>query len=71
MPSVFVLQHAHELPDGSEAVKFIGVYSSRPSAEAAIRRLEPRVGFAETANGFSIDEYEIDRDNWIEGFVTQ
>jgi len=36
---VHVLQHEHVMIDGTEDVKFIGVYSSREKAQAAIKRL--------------------------------
>ena len=81
MNSVFLVQHLHTLPDGNENVKTIGVYSSRTEALAAIDRLRRRPGFSASprlvdpvsddfADGFYVDEYELDRDNWPEGFVT-
>ena len=36
MTSVFVVQHVHSLGDGEEDAKFIGVYSSREKADAAV-----------------------------------
>jgi hypothetical protein len=71
MDRVFLLHHVHEFSDGSESVKLIGAYSSRANAEAAIRRLAMQPGFSELPAGFTIDEYHIDQDNWVEGFVTQ
>ncbi len=68
MDRVFVLQHTADYADGSEDVKFISVYSSRPAAEAAIRRLTQQPGFAEHGEGFDIDEYDLDKDHWVEGF---
>jgi hypothetical protein len=69
MASVFVVQHVHSRDDGSEDVKFIGVYSSRGNAEAAVARLSRRPGFEEAPDGFAIDEYQIDRDQWAEGYA--
>jgi hypothetical protein len=69
MASVFVLQHVHEREDGSEDVKFIGVYSSREKAQAAVARLRQLPGFADAPDGFHIDEYPVDRDHWAEGYV--
>jgi hypothetical protein len=66
---VFVVQHVHELPGGEESVKFIGVYSSEAQAQAAVQRLTPQPGFAETAAGFHVDRYPLDQDHWTEGFV--
>lgn len=70
MKSVFVVQHVHELPSGEEDVKFIGVYSSMKRAEAAVLRLSRKPGFIDHPTTFHIDEYELDTDHWVEGFVT-
>lgn len=72
MKTVFILQHSYELPDtGEEETKFIGVYSSKDKAENAIERLSKQPGFRDFPDHFYIDEYEIDRDNWSEGFITE
>jgi hypothetical protein len=67
---VYVLQHEHILEDGTEDVKFIGVYSSRENAQAAIARLSRVPGFADAPTGFHIDEYPLDKDQWVEGYST-
>jgi hypothetical protein len=67
--SVFLVQHVHEFPDGTEEVKLIGVHSSPANARAAVARLRLQPGFAETPKGFSIDEYDLDLDHWAEGYV--
>ena len=69
MASVFVVQHVHSREDGVEDVKFIGVYSSREKAQAAVARLGRLPGFAEAKDGFHIDEYRVDQDQWTEGYV--
>jgi homoserine kinase type II len=69
MASVFVLQHMHTREDGAEDVKFIGVYSSRDKAQAAVARLSRLPGFVDAPDGFSIDEYGVDQDHWAEGYV--
>ena len=51
MASVFVLQHVHSQEDGVEDVKFVGVYSSREKAEAAVARLSRLPGFADAPDG--------------------
>ena len=58
------------MDDGAEDVKFIGVYSSRENAQAAIVRLAKAPGFSETPEGFHIDEYQVDMDQWVEGYST-
>ena len=70
MMKVFVLQHEYEIAEGRDEAKFIGVYSTREHAQAAISRLITQPGFAEHPDDFSIDEYETDKDHWTEGFVT-
>ena len=69
MASVFVLQHVRSREDGAEDVKFIGVYSSREKAQAAVARLGRLPGFAEAKDGFHIDEYRVDQDQWAEGYA--
>jgi hypothetical protein len=67
---VYVLQHVHSLENAEEDVKFIGVYSSRKNAQAAIARLSHAPGFSEALAGFHIDEYQLDKDQWVEGYST-
>ena len=69
MKKVFVLQHEYGPEDRAEQVKFIGVFASRGTAEAAIRRLRLQPGFSEHPEGFVVDEYELDKPQWVEGFV--
>jgi len=66
--TVFVLQHVRRYGDDEENVKFIGVYSSQSAADSAIRRLSIQPGFKDSPDGFAVDEYEIDKDHWCEGF---
>jgi hypothetical protein len=69
MERVFILHHVSEF-EGEEDAKLIGVYSSRPRAEAAVDRLKGMPGFREQPDGFQIEPYELDKDHWLEGFVT-
>jgi len=69
MNSVFILQHSYELEDCDE-IKFIGLYSTKTEAKNAINRLSNQDGFKYKIDGFEIDEYELNKDNWTEGFVT-
>jgi hypothetical protein len=66
----YLVQHVHSLDDGSEDVKFVGVYSSRKNAQAAITRLAKAPGFSAALAGFHIDEYQVDKDQWVEGYST-
>lgn len=69
MSTVFVVQHEHEVADKVDDVKFIGVYSTREMAEAAVQRLRHAPGFADTPEGFHISEYRLDQDHWVEGYI--
>jgi hypothetical protein len=58
------------MPDGTDDGKLLGAYSSRHIAEKrrdTKYRLLP--GFREPDGEFVIDEYQIDQDNWQEGFI--
>jgi hypothetical protein len=77
---VFVVQHSHTLPSGIADVKMIGVYRSLDAAKMALGRLGMQPGFSkhpthidpdatDEEDGFYIDEYELDKDHWTEGFV--
>ena len=66
--SVFVAQHVAREGQDDEDVMFIGVYTSRESAAAAVARLRGHPGFSEFPDGFDVDEYELDKDYWTEGF---
>ena len=68
---VYVLHHVYESDTDEENVKLIGVYSSEAAAETAIQRLSALPGFREANGEFNIDPYELDEDNWAEGFVTE
>jgi homoserine kinase type II len=70
MHYVYIVQHVHVQYDASEEVKLIGAYSSGERAEEAVSRLRQQPGFSETATGFEIERYEVDKDHWCEGFFT-
>lgn len=71
MKKVWIVQHVHEFNDEDEDVKFIGVYRSQESAERAVERLKLQPGFKDAIEGFHIDEYELDKDHWVEGYFTE
>jgi hypothetical protein len=81
MTSVFILQHCRTDESGNDNVKMIGAYTSRAEAERAVVRVREMPGFSkypaildplkdEETNGFTIDEYVLNKDHWIEGFVS-
>ena len=67
MKTVFVLQHSYER-DFCDETKFIGVYATNELAQAALERLKIQPGFRDRQENFCIDEYELDKDHWTEGF---
>lgn len=66
---VFLLWHTHE-PNEEENAKLLGVYSTRAKARGRIIRAKKLPGFEEWPDGFIVDDYEVDKDEWCEGFVT-
>ena len=41
---------------------------SREKAQAALTRLSQAPGFSDAPAGFHIDEYQVDKDQWVEGY---
>jgi len=81
MTRVFLLEHLHITNDDEENIKALGIYSSREAGIAAVERFRVLPGFKDhpqfadisapgPANGFYLDEYEIDQDCWQDGYVT-
>jgi homoserine kinase type II len=70
MDKGYLVQHVRVLPGGGEDIKIIGVYRSLASAEAAVERLRGKPGFHQSAQGFHIDAYVLDKDHWVEGFTS-
>jgi hypothetical protein len=66
MEPLFVLLHS--LPE-TDRVKVVGIYSSRKGAEEAEARTRILPGFADEPDGFTIEQYEVDKDHWPRGFV--
>ena len=66
VPSVFLLWHRHE---GDEEGKLLGVYSSAASAQRRRDHAKSLPGFRLFPEDFVIDEYEMDQDQWTEGFA--
>ena len=69
MSTVFLLYHLREDPDGYDDVKLIGVYSTRELAQASLERHKVLPGFRDYPGGFEVSDYELDTDDWNEGFL--
>jgi hypothetical protein len=70
MHSVFLLWHSHDFGYGETDDKLIGVYSSATEAAAAKARKLQFEGFRDAPEGFLIEPYELDKDQWSEGYFT-
>lgn len=69
MNKVFLLQHSYEVGEFDET-KLIGIYSSKEKAESTVERFKHLSGFKDYPHEcFYIDEIEIDKDHWTEGFI--
>ncbi len=66
----FLLWHTHQLRGGEDDEKLLGVYSSSELAEAARSRAAKLPGFCDAPEGFEICAYDLDKDEWPEGYVT-
>jgi hypothetical protein len=67
---VFVLQHVHELSDGCEDVKLLGIYSTEKAAKKVMAALAKRPGFSECPEGFHVEGFKLGATEWVDGFVT-
>ena len=67
---VFVVQHVHEIDSNNENIKMIGVYSTEKRAQEAVERLTLQPGFSRCQEGFEVIPYPLDKDHWVEGFIT-
>ena len=66
MDTVYLLWHIHPV---DEDEKLIGVYRTREDADSAILELREKPGFRDTVEGFSVDEYQMNRTHWRDGFI--
>ncbi len=64
---VYYLKHIRKI-DGYDELKSLGIFSSKKEAEEAVEYYKKLPGFKDFLDGFCINEYEIDKDYWIEGF---
>lgn len=69
--NIFLVSHVHVHEVGEEDIKIIGIYSSKLKAEEAIVRMKHKKGFKDAKEGFTIDKYLLNSDNWTEGYVTE
>lgn len=66
--TVYLLWHQYE---DDEEGKLLGVYSTMARAEARRESAKSVKGFRRYPDNFIVDGYEVDKDEWVEGFVTE
>lgn len=69
LTSVYLLWHTRVDGD-DEDDKLLGVFSSQENAEEAKQNALTKAGFKDYPDGFCIVEYEINKQEWLDGFVT-
>jgi len=67
--TVYLLTHEHEL-DGYDTLIVLGIYSERSLAESAQGYFRTQEGFCDHQDGFEIQECQLDKNLWSEGFFT-
>ncbi|MBC7756395.1 MAG: DUF5071 domain-containing protein [Bdellovibrio sp.] len=68
---VFVLHHENHMTDDRDDAKLLGIYSTHVEAQRQIdTHFKNQLGFNQPDGEFSIDCYEIGKNNWLEGFAT-
>ena len=70
MTTVFVLHHVAREGAQDEDIKMIGVYSTAALATEATEMLKEKPGFRDYPDGFTIDSHKLDKDEWVQGFVS-
>lgn len=63
---VYIVWHTNPL---NADEKLTGVYSTRKKADESIRRLIKQSGFKDSPESFEVSEYNLDKDEWTEGFI--
>ena len=81
MNSYFILQHLHVISENNEDIKFIGIFSNMNNVYRAIESLTDKPGFKdfpklinaniEDGSGFYVDEYQVDKINWNDGYYAE
>lgn len=65
---VFLLWHGDDIHDDTPDAKLLGVYSTEDRALDRIARCRDVPGFTENADEFHISRFEVDGDDWPEGY---
>ena len=68
--TIFIVYGIREQQDADDEVRIIGVYSSSERAWSAIDDLPSQQEFLGKGWSFEVDQCELDKDYWTEGFIT-
>ena len=68
---VYILWHGDDVNEETPEPLLLGVYSTEAKAKDRIERCirEGVPGFAEHPDAFLIASYELDKDEWVEGYL--
>lgn len=66
---VWLLWHGDDVNEDTPDPKLLGVYSSEEAASDRIARSSNLPGFRDHPEAFRITRYEVDRDEWPDGYV--
>ncbi|GAB3866644.1 hypothetical protein GCM10028801_39220 [Nocardioides maradonensis] len=66
---VWLLWHGDDIYDETPEAKLLGVYASEELARERIERCARLPGFRDHPEAFEIARYEVNRDEWSEGYV--
>lgn len=69
-PVVWQVTHGQGAPYFDEEIKFIGIFSSRKNARAAVAYLKARPGFRKAGGRFFVEPCSIDKVEWNTGYIT-
>jgi hypothetical protein len=72
MSNVYLLYHNgpdFETTGDTDQSKLLGVFSSEAAARAWQERASALPGFRDEPDGFLIDTYELDKQEWTTGFI--
>lgn len=69
-PVVWQVSHGQVAPYYDEEIKFIGVFSTRQNARAAVAYLKTKPGFHKPVGRFFVEQCRLDEVWWNTGYVT-
>jgi len=64
MKYVYKLEHSRKIDEEYDTTKLIGFFSSKEKAEEIIENYKKMEGFRDYPEGFTIEECEIDFNDW-------